>query len=76
MMRRRDEHSHPCATVTCQTRIVCNATIERNDDGWPEAICLAYDLDAEPWYCESCRDRHEAATVHDLREQDEEGGGA
>jgi len=59
---RQQPHSHPCEQ--CGAPVPCAGKWERNDDGWPEAICEDYHLPhGEIWQvrCEDCEAKQERA---------------
>ena len=46
-------HTHKCRV--CGKRYECEGTLERNHDGWPEVICLAFHVRLLQ-ECEDCFD--------------------
>jgi hypothetical protein len=46
-------HSHPCQR--CGLEIACDGPLEENYDGWPEVICVDFDMHShEDFLCEAC----------------------
>ena len=63
------DHTHPCCT--CGQKVECNGTWERNDDGWPEAVCDFFHLERNCIVnCEACEEKQQAAYERDIAEQD------
>jgi len=59
-------HFHPCRT--CRLPVECRGDLERNVDGWPETICLAYHdtstggiADVRCWTCAEADAAHAVA---------------
>jgi hypothetical protein len=50
----RKTHTHVCRT--CRQRFPCDGDLERNHDGWPEVICVAYHERRQDT-CEKCAER-------------------
>lgn len=60
-------HTHVCAK--CAKPYECDGTLERNDDGFPEVICLTFHQDHQQ-VCETCHVAADAATQADLAAQE------
>jgi hypothetical protein len=47
-------HAHPCSR--CHVKTECCGDIIQNYDGWPEWVCVEFDIDCTPkgWLCEDC----------------------
>ena len=59
-------HTHPC--FLCHAPVECDGEYERNYDGWPDAICLAYHRPSGPdpdWLCDNCEAAHQADADQD-----------
>lgn len=49
---RASPHVHPCAR--CQVETECSGTLEANPDGWPEVVCVEFDIEGLEVLCEDC----------------------
>lgn len=56
-MRERP-HSHPCAR--CAVETPCSGTLEANPDGWPEIVCVEFDIEAREVLCNDCQELEES----------------
>ena len=55
MTRRDHSHTHPCER--CHVATDCSSDLEDNYDGWPEVVCVDYDMHShDDWFCEACMD--------------------
>lgn len=60
-------HSHPCQQ--CHVKTECCGTVEQNYDGWPEWVCMEFDMgNHHDFLCESC---HDLLSTLDDRAEDE-----
>lgn len=55
MPRDHNRHSHPCINATCRNRVICEAPLERNEDGFPPVVCLSYHVDGDRPECDDCQ---------------------
>lgn len=65
----RREHTHRCANRVhgCQSTWTCRAEIERNYDGWPEAVCSVNPMNehvCEDCFTSRCSECGEVLNVH------------
>ncbi len=48
-------HTHAC--TFCTQQYVCDAPLVRNDDGWPEVVCVTrMEADLDYQSCQGCRE--------------------
>jgi hypothetical protein len=44
-------HTHTCSS--CGEKFQCNAPMVRNDDGWPDPVCILV-VEEGPQRCDDC----------------------
>jgi hypothetical protein len=59
MSRHSSAHTHPCRRCLVETD--CSGTLEPNVDGWPEIVCVEFDIENNEFLCDACAEREPVA---------------
>lgn len=64
-------HMHDC--TTCKKPFLCTAPMERNEDGFPDPVCITTIYGDYTWrQCPSCVEAFREANARELAEQEAE----